>query len=154
MIKSGTALFEACEELEKERLQTLRQQAQEQVIKNIEDEVSKISDNLEDLLKNEQALLNAMMNDVKNPSEFIASMLTAQAASGNNTALGMQSYLQDMQSTFASIMPGVDWSNVEIERQGDSLILNILGKEVQLSDTDEQTIYDAIRQALVQIGKN
>ena len=86
----------------------MREQAQEAMIKSIEDQVTQINDNLEKLLNNEQALLNAMLNDAQSPSEMIASMMAAQAASGNNTELGMQNYLQQMQSTFASIMPNVD----------------------------------------------
>lgn len=147
-------LTKQLEELEKERLQTLRERAQEAVIQNIEDEVTKINDNLEKLLNNEQALLNAMINDTGNSSQFIASMLSAQAMNGNNTELGMQSYLQQMQSTFAAIMPGVDWNEVDVERRGDNLILNIMGKEVVLTDGEQQTIYDAIQSALRQIGYN
>lgn len=101
-------LAKELEELEKERLQTLRQQAQEAMIKSIEDQVTQINDNLEKLLTNEQALLNAMLTDAQSPSEMMASMMAAQFASGNNTELGMQSYLQQLQSTFAAIMPGVD----------------------------------------------
>lgn len=147
-------LTKQLEDLEKERLKELRQQAQEAVIKGIEDKVTKISDNLEKLLNNEQALLNAMTNDASNPQQMIASMLSAQFASGNNTELGMQSYLQEMQSTFAAIMPGVDWSQVDVERSGDSLVLNILGKEITLTDGEQQTIYDAIQSALKQLGYN
>ena len=147
-------LTKQLEDLEKERLKELRQQAQEAVIKGIEDEVTKISDNLEKLLNNEQALLNAMLNDANSPQQMIASMLSAQFASGNNTELGMQSYLQEMQSTFAAIMPGVDWSQVDVERSGDSLVLNILGKEITLTDGEQQTIYDAIQSALKQLGYN
>ena len=147
-------LTKQLEDLEKERLKELRQQAQEAVIQNIEDEVTKISENLEKLLNNEQALLNAMTNDSSNPTEFIASLLSAQYASGNNTELGMQNYLQQMQSTFASIMPGVDWSNIDVERQGDSLILNIMGQTVQLDSNEQQTIYEAIQNALKQLGYN
>ena len=107
MAKSAD-LAKQLEDLEKDRLKELRQQAQEAVIKGIEDEVTKISDNLEKLLNNEQALLNAMTNDASNPSELIASLITAQFASGNNTELGMQDYLQQIQSTFAAIMPNID----------------------------------------------
>ena len=147
-------LAKQLEDLEKERLKELRQQAQEAVIQNIEDEVTKISDNLEKLLNNEQALLSAMTKDANTPSELIASLMSAQYATGNNTELGMQSYLQQMQSTFASIMPGVDWGNVDVEQRGDSLVLNIMGKEIQLTDGEQQTIYDAIQQALKQLGYN
>ena len=101
-------LAKQLEDLEKERLKELREQAQDAVIQSIENEVQEISDNLEKLLNNEQALLNAMLNDAKNPSELIASLMSAEYASGNNTELGMQDYLQQMQSTFASIMPKVD----------------------------------------------
>ena len=142
------------EELEKERLKELRQQAQEAVIQSIDDEVTKISDNLDKLLNNEQALLNAMLNDNQNSAELIASLMSAQFVNGNNTELGMQDYLQQMQATFASIMPNIDWSQVDVERQGDSLILNIMGQTVQLNDSEQQTIYDAIQSALKQLGYN
>ena len=147
-------LAQQLDELEKERLKTLREQAQEDMIKSIEDQVSQINDNLEKLLNNEQALLTAMTNDAQNPSQMIASLMSAQFASGNNTELGMQNYLQQMQATFAAIMPNVDWSNVDVERQGDSLILNIMGKQVQLTDGEQQTVYDAIQSALRQLGYN
>lgn len=147
-------LTKQLEELEAERLKTLREQAQQAMISSIEDQVTQINENLEKLLTNEQALLAAIMNDTQNPSDMIASMMAAQAASGNNTELGMQNYLQQMQSTFASIMPNVDWSNIDVERQGDSLILNIMGQSVQLSDSDQQTIYEAIQSALKQLGYN
>ena len=147
-------LTKQLEELEAERLKTLREQAQQAMISSIEDQVTQINENLEKLLTNEQALLTAMMNDTQNPSNMIASMMAAQAASGNNTELGMQNYLQQIQSTFASIMPNVDWSNIDVERQGDSLILNIMGQSIQLSDSDQQTIYEAIQSALKQLGYN
>lgn len=101
-------LAKQLEDLEKERLKELRTQAQEAMIKSIEDQVTQINDNLEKLLNNEQALLTAMTTDAQNPSAMIASLLSAQYASGNNTELGMQNYLQQMQATFAAIMPGVD----------------------------------------------
>ena len=146
-------LTKKLEELEKERLQTLRERAQEAVLQSMEDEITKISDNLEKLLNNEQALLNAMLNDNQDSSSLIASLLTSQFMNGNNTELGMQSYLQQMQSTFASIMPGIDWSDISIERQGNTTILNIAGTEVVLTDGEQQTVYDAIQAALKQIGK-
>ena len=59
-----------------------------------------------------------------------------------------------MQATFAAIMPNVDWSKIDVERQGDSLILNIMGRQVQLNDGEQQTIYDAIQTALRQLGYN
>ena len=147
-------LAKQLEELEQERLKELRTQAQEAMIKSIEDEVTRISDNLEKLLNNEQALLTAMTTDAQTPDKLIASLVSAQFASGNNTELGMQSYLQQMQATFAAIMPNVDWSQVDVERQGDSLILNIMGQTVTLSDTEQQTIYEAIESALRQLGYN
>ena len=147
-------LQQQLEELEKERLKELRQQAQEAMIKSIEDEVTQINEKLEKLLNNEQALLTVMTQDAQNPSTMIAALMSAQAATGNNTELGMQSYLQQMQSTFAAIMPNVDWSNVDVERQGDSLILNIMGQSIQLNDSEQQTIYDAIQSALRQLGYN
>lgn len=96
------------EDLEKERVQTLRERAQDAVIQKMEDDVSKISDNLEKLLNNEQALLNAMLQDTKSPESLIASLISAEAVNGNNTELGLQSYLDGVRTTFASIMPEVD----------------------------------------------
>lgn len=146
-------LTKQLEDLEKERLQTLRERAQEAIIKGIEDKVSQINDNLEKLLNNEQALLNAVLKDTESPAALIASMVAAQAASGNNTELGMRSYIDEMRGTFASIMPRVDWNDIDVRTEGNNIVLNILGKEVVLSDLEQQTIYDAIQEALKQIGR-
>ena len=107
-VAKRTDLAKQLEDLEKERLKELRTQAQEAMIKNIDDQVTQINNNLEKLLNNEQALLTAMTTDAQTPNKLIASLMSAQFASGNNTELGMQSYLQQMQSTFAAIMPNVD----------------------------------------------
>ncbi len=147
-------LTKQLEKLEKERLEELRTRAQELVIQNIEDKVTEISDNLEKLLNNEQALLVAMTNDAKNPAELIAAMMSAEAAKGDNTQLGMESYLQQLESTFKVLTPGFNWDDINVTREGDSLILNIAGQNpIDLTNSEQQTIYDAIFKALKDIGK-
>lgn len=146
-------LTKQLEDLEKERLQTLRERAQEAIIQKIEDKVTKINDNLEKLLNNEQALLTALTNDAANPSALIASMMSARYISGDNTGLGMQSYLKEMEATFGTIMPNIDWSDVSVRQEGNTVILNIEGKEIVLTEGEQQSVYDAIDNALRQIGK-
>ncbi len=141
------------EDLEKERLETLRERAQEAILQNMEDEISKIEDTLEKLLNNEQALLNAMVNDTKDGASLIASMLLSKAATGENAEYTLQSYLEQIRGTFASIMPDINWDDVEVERRGDTTILNIEGKEIVLTEGEQQTVADAVAEALKQIGK-
>lgn len=142
------------EDLEKERLQQLRERAQEQIISNIEDEIEAISDKFDKLLDSNQALLLALTGEVNNPEEFVAKMISTEIKNGADTALDIQSFLNDLQSNFGMLTSGYDFSKLDIkEDENKNLILNVNGTTYNLTQTEEKNLFEVIMTALTQIGK-
>ena len=96
-------LEQQLKELEEERLKELRERAQEQILSNMDDELSEISEKFDKLLDNSQALLLAMQGDLENPSEFLTDMLSNKIKKGA-TALEMEDYVNSLQTNFGSIL--------------------------------------------------
>ena len=63
--------------LEEERLEELRQRAQEAVLQNLDDQVEEINKKFDKLLESNQNLLAAMLNDESNKDDFIANMISS-----------------------------------------------------------------------------
>ena len=142
-------------DLEKERIQTLRERAQEAVLENLDDEVSEINEKFSKLLESNQMLLAAMTQDIKDPTKFATDLLTSKFNSGA-TALQMQDYATVLQSTFGSLLPGVDLSKIvasENTTNSNNVVLNIGGDEITLNPQESDTVWTAIYAALQQIGK-
>lgn len=142
------------EELEKERLDTLRQRAQEAVISNIDDQLSEIGDKFDKLLDNNRMMLAAMTGELgKKPSDLLANMISTKAMNGM-TATELSDYVQSMNSTYGYALGGVDLSQLEFTHSGNSLYLNVNGKTYELNTSDQQSLYDTIMAALQQLGLN
>ena len=100
-------------------------------------------------------LLAAMTQDIKDPTKFATDLLTSKFNSGA-TALQMQDYATVLQSTFGSLLPGVDLSKIvasENTTNSNNVVLNIGGDEITLNPQESDTVWTAIYAALQQIGK-
>lgn len=151
-INQQASLEQELKQLEEERLNTLRQRAQEQIISNIEDTIDEINDKFDDLLNSNQALLAAMTGELDNPSKFLSNLISNKVQQEGLTELGLQNYIQDLQSIYGSKFGNQIFDDISAEKQGDQLILNIAGTEVVVSNQDQQSIYDAVTTALKQTG--
>ena len=138
--------------LEEERIQTLRERAQEAIMSDIDDQLQDINDKFDDLLNSQQALLAAMTGELKNPTNFLSNLITNKSNQEGLTALGLQNYIQDLQTTYGSIVGNEVFKDITVREIGNQVILNIAGKEINLSESDQQSVYDAIMTALQQVG--
>lgn len=138
-------------ELEKERLQTLRERAQEAVIQSIDDTITSIDKHFEELIATNREILN-MLNGTSG-NELVASLLSTESFAGK-TANEAQSYLNEIQSTFGSQVSNIDWDNVKVTNSGGNLILTINDKVIQLSGQEAQgrNLKQDILAALIQNG--
>lgn len=138
-------------ELEKERVKTLRERAQEAVINSIDDTISLIEEDFEKLLSTNQQILDTLRgtSDVE---------LVAKTLSSNDfiskTANEAQQYLNDMQSIYGSQLSGIDWSAISVTDNGNTLNLNINGQTIEVSKENQQNIFEAVMAALTQNGVN
>ena len=92
-----------------------------------------------------------MQGDLESPLEFMTDMILSKSDDGL-TALEMQDYLQDLQSTYGSVLGSDVFENMTVREEGDHLVLNISGQEVILGSNDQQSIYMAIMEALRAVG--
>ena len=127
--KMQSAELEAqLKELEAERLKELRERAQEAVLNNIDDEIAEISKKFDELLNNSQLLLQAMNAQITGDATgFVSQVLASQ-------------------------MDGRTAISVTESTTGDTLILNIAGKEIEIGDSTQQELYLAIMKAMRQLG--
>ena len=140
-------------ELEKEQRKTLRENAQQALLSSMEDEVSQINDKFDKLLENNQQLLELMTSEMNtNPNKFIQNILSSTLANGAMTNLQAESFVQDLRSTFAGSMTGIDWDNVGARTENNQLILTVNGQEIVLDSASEQNLYEEILAALVKAG--
>ena len=140
-------------QLEADRLRELRERAQEAVLNNIDDQLTDIADKFDKLLENNQLLLQAMTAQITgDPTGFVSSILSSGMQ--NLTALGAENFLQEFRTTFGSILPSSALDNINITESssGDTLILNIAGKEIEIGDSTQQELYLAIMKAMRQLG--
>ena len=151
-VNQAANLEQQLKDLEKERLQTLRQQAQDNLMNSIEDEVSEINEKFDKLLNSQSALLAAMTQDLSNPTKFLSNIIANKATQEGLTMTGLQSYVKDIQSIYSPLLGNDVLSKISVREEGNSLILNVNGKEINLSNSDQQSIYEAIMLALKQVG--
>lgn len=144
-------LTKQLEDLEQERLDTLRQRAQEAVIENMDQTIEEINDKFDKLLESNHALLLAMQGELNNPLDFMTKMITSKAEAGL-TVLEMQQFLQDLQGTYGNVLGNNVFENMEVREENGKLILNVSGEEVTLNQGDEQSIYTAVMDALRAVG--
>lgn len=141
------------EDLEKERQDTLRKDAQQAVLDGIDDSISAIDTKFSDVIDNQQKMLQLMQQELSASSaSTLSSMITSQVG-GGATALQLQDYLSTLENQFGSLLPNVDWSNIKFgEDSNNNLVLNVNGQEINLGSSDQQTIYAAIMRALTEVG--
>ena len=137
--------------MEKERLETLRQRGQEQIIANIDDEISEISDKFDKLLDSNQQMLIALSKDMENPEKLIANMISKEVSNGA-TAVDLNSFLNDLKGDFGALTD-LDFGDIEVkEDENNNLILNVNGTTYNLSTEEEGNLFTVIMNALKQIG--
>ena len=143
-------LTQKLQDLEKERLKTLREEAQEQVVSNIEDQVSSIDDKFDDLLNTDSKILAALNGDTSAGSQdFLTSMLATNLI--GKTALEAEDYIKN---SFASAFGSkLDVDKVSVSQtSGGDLILNVAGQTINLSQNDSNTLAREIYDALARLG--
>ena len=151
-VNQSAQLEQQLKNLEKERLETLRQQAQDNLMNSIEDEVSEINEKFDKLLNSQSALLAAMTQDLSDPTKFLSNIIANKATQEGLTMTGLQSYVKDIQSIYSPLLGNDVLSKISVREEGNSLILNVNGEEINLSNSDQQSIYEAIMLALKQVG--
>lgn len=140
-------------ELEKEQQKTLRENAQQALLESMEDEVSQINDKFDKLLENNQQLLELMTSEMNaDPGQFLQNIMASALANGAMTNLQAENFVQELRSTFAGSMAGIDWDNVGARTENNQLILNVNGREIILDSSSEQSLYEEIYAALVRAG--
>ena len=144
-------LEQQLQELEKERIQTLKERAREAILENMDNEVSEINDKFDKLLENSQALLTAMSSDLQDPTEFLSKIISNKLDDGL-TQLQFEDYFKDLEGTYSSTLSGVDWDAIK-EEIVSQFFLNVNGQDITLNETDERAVYDAVKKALIGIGK-
>ena len=150
--KQTKELEQQLKELEKERLKELRERAQEAVMENMDNTLEEISDKFDKLLESNQALLAVMKGDLNNPVDFISDLISNKIESGA-TALEVQDYIGNLQSTYGSVLGNnVEWDAIQVREENNQLFLNVNGHDVPLDTNNEQNLYQAIMKALREVG--
>ena len=146
-------LEDKLEDLEKDRLKTLRENAQNAVISNIENEINAIGDKFDKLLNNSNQMLQLMNGNLDSDKAGFFSQLIANSAYNGSTANGLQNFLQTLQSTYGNKLNGVDLSDIKITQDtNNNLILNVNGETYNLNTSDEKSLYETIYAALQKLG--
>ena len=143
-------LEQKLQDLEEERLKTLRQEAQEQVVSNIDEQVSSIDDKFDDLLDTDSKILAALNGDTNaGGQDFLTSMLATNLI--GKTALEAEDYIKN---SFASAFGSkLDVDQVSVSQtSGGDLILNVAGQTINLSQNDSNTLAREIYDALARLG--
>jgi chromosome segregation ATPase len=149
--KQTQELTKELEKLEEDRLKELRERAREQVLSNIDDEVSKINDKFDELLDNEQKLLAALSTDLTNSADLMGNMITSKVQEGA-TANQLEQFLGTLQANYGSKLGGADLQDIQVEERNNQLFLNVNGQEILLDSSSETNLYAAIMKALREIG--
>ena len=148
-IQQTKELEKKFEELEEERLKTLRERAQEAVLNNLDNEVSQINEKFED----EAQLLAAMKGEIAaDPNNFVQTMLTSGIQ--GMTATSAEDYIKNNFATaFDSILPAGATDGIKVDtREDGTLILNINGTEIPIGESAQQDLYITVMNALKQLG--
>ena len=149
--KQTMELEQQLKELEAERLKTIKERAREAILENMDNEVSEINEKFDKLLESDRALLAAMQGDLDDPAEFLSKMISSKFDDGL-TQLQFEDYFKDLESTYGSTLDNVDWDSIR-EELINQLFLNVNGQDITLNEADEKAVYDAVKKALMSIGK-
>ncbi len=138
-------------DLETERLQSLREKAQDQILSNIDDEITNISDNLSALLENSQLMYQMMLQDMNDPVGFVSNML--RASGEGLTELGVENLLKDLSVAFGSAVNFDDIQTaISTDAQG-NIIVNVGDETINLTSAEGSDIRAIIQKILQQSGK-
>ena len=152
-LNQSKELEQSLEDLEKDRLDTLRERAQDQILDNIDDQLDLINDKFDDLLNSNQALLAAMTGQLDDPTAFVTNLISSKATSEGLTALGIEDYIQTLSTTYGSLIGTDLFDQISVEQNSNNnLVLNVAGTQIELSNNDQQSVYDAIMKALRAVG--
>ena len=149
--KQSKELENQLKQLEEERLKELRERAQEAVIENMDDTLDEINNKFDELINSNKALLAAMNGDLSNGEGFI-SQLMANKINNGATAVELESFWEELEATYSSVLTGVDWDSFEATESGNSMFLNVNGQTIELSPGNQQSVYEVIMTALKQVG--
>lgn len=141
------------EDLEKERLQELRERAREAVLDDLDSKVSQINEKFDKLLENEAALLSAMQGEIStDPNGFANKMISSGIE--NMTATQKEDFVKNsFNSAFSSELPSDALDNVnKVTQQSENLYLNIKGQDIQIGESAQQDLYLTVMNALRQLG--
>lgn len=155
-IASMKDLQNQLDELQKDRIQTLRERAQDAIVENIDNTISDINDKFDELLDNERMLLSILGNELENPNQFIGKLIQ-NALDNGMSELSLRNYIQGLQTDFGSAVSGVDWGNITTNTSNDntSIVVNIDGQTFTSRDKqNNNSFYNAIQYILGISGKN
>lgn len=145
-------LEQQLQELEKERLETLRERAQEAVLNNLDSEVSQINEKFDKLLENNAALLDAMNKEIAMDANSFLWRLVSTGIE-NMTATQAEDFIQN------SVIPTYDSSisndileGIQVRQEGSSLYLTLNNEEIELSNNNQQELSTTILAALRAMG--
>ena len=145
-------LEQQLQELEKERLETLRERAQEAVLNNLENEVSQINDKFDKLLENQAALLDAMNKEISADENDFISRLTTSGIE-NMTATQAEDYIKNtLIPAFDSSISGDVLDGIKVRQEGGSLFLTLNNQEIELNSTSQRELSMTILAALRAMG--
>jgi chromosome segregation ATPase len=147
--KQAKELEQQLEDLEKERQQELRERAQEAVIEAIDTEVEEINAKFDKLLDNEQLLLEAMKENMKDPS-FANQILASNRESGM-TDLQLEQLAKDFSDAFSSV---IDTTNLDesLEQIINNATINVGDQTVNLDTEDGNAMWETILATLIKYG--
>ena len=147
--KQAKELEQQLEDLEKERQQELRERAQEAVIEAIDAEVEEINAKFDKLLDNEQLLLEAMKENMKDPS-FINQVLASNRENGM-TDLQLEQLAKDFSDAFSSV---IDTTNLDesLEQIINNATINVGDQTVNLDTEDGNAMWETILATLIKYG--
>ena len=149
--KKTAELEQELKNLEEERIKTLKDRAREAILENMDTEIEEINEKFDKLLDSNQALLAAMKGDLEDPTEFLSKMIGNKFSSGA-TELELQDYIANLESIYGGTLDGVDWDAIRDEVV-EQLFLTVNGQDITLNEMDERAVYDAVKKALMAIGR-
>lgn len=152
-VNTSADLEQQLEDLNEERLDTLRERAQEQVIENIETTIDEINDKFDELLNSQSAMLAAMTGELEDPTEFLSNLIVSKVSAEGLTELGFQDFVQTLGETYGSISGIKDLTdNISMHQEGDNFVINIGGQEITVPTSNQQSIAQAVYDALNAVG--
>lgn len=146
------------QDLEKERLDTLRERAQEAVIQNIDDQISDADEYLSQMTKSTEAILELLRN--RDNNSIVAQTALTSFKNGDDAATWLSNiessatiFGTDPTTALANMFTTVGKDNIKLEKDSNGgIILNVNGQTMNLSAVQNQTLYNSIISILSKMG--